>query len=142
MTAVELNNGEIRTPDDPWFYYVKAGWWTKFHELGETAFYADFGRWHDFLGVETDAEIVGALGGIVEDDVCSGTGLACLVSGVTTTTWGFGVVQNIDTDELRLYLGYRHYDTDIDLIDSDGRSVPTVPLRDWQAVLGGLLIEF
>ena len=99
------------------------------------------GKWQDFLGLGTDQEIVGALGGIDEDDVCTAS-LACLVSGATATTWGFGVVQNIGTDELQLYLGYRHYKVDIDLTDINGQGVSTVPLRDWQAVLAGMKIEF
>ena len=142
LTAVELNNGAIRTPADPFYYYVKAGWRRKFHELGMTAFYADYGRYQDFLGLETDQEIVGALGGIDEADVCTAPGLACLVSGANTTTWGLGVVQNIGTDELQLYLGYRHYEVDIDLTDVNGQGVSTVPLHDFHAVLAGMKIEF
>ena len=142
LTEVELNDGETRTPDDPTFYYVKAGLRREFIELGETAFYADYGRYKDSLGIEAGPDIVGAFGGIDEEEVCEEIGLACLVSGTTATTWGFGVVQNIETDELRVFLGFRHFEVDVDLIDSDGGRVSTVQLRDWQAVMTGLQIEF
>ena len=142
LTAVELNDDTTRTPDDPSFYYLKAGLRREFHKLGQTAFYADYGKYQDLLGLETDQEVVGGLGGIDEADVCTASGLACLVSGATATTWGFGVVQNIGTDELQLYLGYRHYKVDIDLTDVNGQGVSTVPLHDWQAVLAGMKIEF
>jgi len=142
LTAVELNNGAIRTPDNPSYYYVKAGWRREFHELGMTAFYVDYGKYQDFLGLDTDRERVGALGGIDEADVCTAPGLACLVSGANTTTWGLGVVQNIGTDEVQLYLGYRHYEVDIDLTDINGQGVSTVPLHNFHAVLAGMKIEF
>ena len=141
LTAVELNNGAIRTPDNPSFYYVKAGLRREFHKLGTTAFYADYGKYRDFLGLDTDQEVVGGLGGIDEEEVCTDS-LACLVSGSNVTTWGFGVVQNIETDEVQLYLGYRHYEVDIDLTDVNGQGVSTVPLHDFHAVLAGMKIEF
>jgi hypothetical protein len=47
--------------------------------VGHTAFYAEHGKWRDFLGRNADTEAVAGLVGFGEEEVCA-PGKACLVS--------------------------------------------------------------
>ena len=68
--AIELNDGRLGEPQDASFIYMKPGLLVDVISAGHTAFYGEFGRWHNFLGREADAEVVGGLAGFDEDDVC------------------------------------------------------------------------
>jgi hypothetical protein len=136
-----LNDGTERTPDDASFWYVKPGLLLDIHDAGKTAFYSEFGRFRDFLGHDTDTEGVAGLAGIDEGIVCA-RGEACLVSESEATIWGFGVAQHIDSAEMQLYLGFRHYRADIDLTTAEGAAAPEVPLNEFATVISGVLIEF
>ena len=111
---VELNDGRLGKPPDASFYYIKPGLLVDFIKAGHTAFYAEHGKWRDFLGRNADAEIVAGLAGFDEEEVCA-AGKACLVSASEATIWGFGVVQKIERAEMELFLGFRLYEADVDL---------------------------
>jgi outer membrane autotransporter protein len=141
--SVELNDGTLGKPQDASFYYIKPGLLLNhLIEAGHTAFYAEHGKWHDFLGRNADAETVAGLVGLFsEEEVCA-FGQACLVSGSEATIWGFGVVQKIDSAEMELYIGFRHYKADIALTDDAGAKIPSVALDDFMTVMTGAVIEF
>jgi hypothetical protein len=108
---------------------------------GHTAFYAEYGKWRDFLGRNADAEAVSGLAGFDEEAVCA-PGQACLVSQSEATIWGFGVVQRIERAELDLFIGFRLYEADVDVINEAGTKVPSVVLDDFATVMSGAVIEF
>jgi len=59
------------------------------------------------------------------------------------SVWGAGLVQKIEPvhpqiDDLLLYLGYRHYALDVDLIGANGSSVPPRGINDFDVVMVGL----
>ena len=141
-SSVKLTDGETGRPMDPWYYYLKAGWARHLNKLGKTAFYAEYGSFNQFLGRDADAEQVAALSGIDEAAVCQAARDACLVSGSNAAIWGLGVVQFVTRAELQLYIGYRHYEPDIRLVDLDGTRVRTAPLDDFQTVMTGAIIDF
>jgi hypothetical protein len=139
---VELNDDRLGKPQDASFYYMKPGILVDdLVSAGHTAFYAEHGKWRDFLGRNTDAEAVGGLAGFDEEEVCA-PGEACLVSKSEATIWGFGVVQRIESAELDLFIGFRLYEADVDLIDDAGARIPSVALNDFATVMSGALIEF
>ena len=129
-------------PQDASFYYIKPGLLVeRLFNAGHTAFYAEHGKWHDFLGRNADTELVAGLAGFEEEEVCDPR-KACLVSGSEATIWGFGVVQKIDSAEMELFLGFRLYEADIDLVDKAGAKLPSVALDDFATVMSGAVIEF
>jgi hypothetical protein len=139
---VELNNERLGKPQDASFYYLKPGLLVeRLIKAGHTAFYAEHGKWRDFLGRNADAEMVAGLAGFDEEEVCA-FGKACLVSGSEATIWGFGVVQKIDRAEMELFLGFRLYEAEVDLIDKAGAKRPSVALDDFTTVMSGAVIEF
>jgi len=139
--AVELNDGTAGRPQDATFYYLKAGLLLDIAAAGKSAFYTEYGKWRDFLGRDADAEAVGGLAGIDEGDVCN-PGEACLVSGSEATIWGFGVVQHIDNADMQIFLGYRHYEADVDLADVSGGGTSSPLLTDFDTIIAGTVIEF
>lgn len=141
--SVELNDGTLGTPGDASFYYVKPGLLLEqLVELGHTAFYAEHGRWHDFLGRDADDETVAGLAGLSSvEDICT-FNEACLVSSSEATIWGFGAVQRIDNAEMDLFIGFRWYEAEIDVVDEAGANGSSVALDDFFTVMSGALIEF
>ena len=134
------------TDNSPYFGYLKIGWQTVLVSAGPTAFYAEYGRFRDFLGSNTSADTVtGIDGGASSLDlnfVCAGANTACLVSDSDATIEGAGVVQHIDGAGAQIYLGARHHQADIGLVDAQGTKVRAAPLSGFDTVIGGLLIEF
>ncbi len=142
LQRVSYNDGSIATPDSPFFHYLKAGWRNRIFATGETAFYAEFGRFFDFLGRDTSEELVAGLRGTDVARVCAGAGQACLVSASEAAVWGLGIVQSINTAGTQLYLGYRHFDTNVDLVDASNAKIRSIPVDGLETVIGGVLIEF
>ena len=57
------------------------------------------------------------------------------------TVWGIGVVQKIESWNAEVYLGYRHYHLDVDLVGSAG-SVADKGIDDFDAVMAGAAFRF
>lgn len=142
MQPVQLNDGTTATPGGPSFGYLKAGWRTNLIPLGDTATYAEYGRFRDFLSEGADAGKVEGLGGLAPGTACTSAGVACFVSGSDASIWGLGVVQFVDNANAQVYLGYRHLEAGIGLTDSQGGKVKPVPLTGLDTLMAGMLIEF
>lgn len=139
--SVELNDGTLGRPRDASFYYVKPGLLVNLINAGRTGFYAEHGRWRNFLGSDTDAEDVAGLAGLSEDLVCS-PGKACLVSGSEAIINGFGVVQHIESADMAVFIGFRHFQASVDLTDNLGGRSPRVALKDFATIMTGAAIDF
>ena len=135
------NDGVLRSPDDANFWYIKGGWLAQLVSLGDTAFYVEYGQFDDFLLNSSGAPIVNALD-VDAAAVCVGAGNGCLVSGSQADVWGVGVVQYIDAAAMELYLSYRNFDADVDLVDVNLAPVQAGPLDDLSIVMAGGKLAF
>ena len=144
--AVPYNNGTTGVPASPSFAYLKAGWRTALVDWGDTAVYAEAGRFQDFLGANAGANIVAGLAGDLRAASpaapCATATAACLVSGSDAFIAGAGIVQRFDDANAQLYLGARHYEAEVSLVNAKGAKVHSAPLSGFDTVIGGLLIEF
>jgi hypothetical protein len=59
------------------------------------------------------------------------------VFGSQTGIWGFGVVQSIDSAEMDVFVGFRHHQADVDLVDNAGAKVPSAAFNDFITVMSG-----
>jgi len=142
-TVVVDPDGVSRTPDNISYIYAKLGLITKPTSLGNTNFYAEYGHYRDALSAGQGADVVAGLS--LSGDpaaVCAAAGEACRVVGSESNVWGIGVVQLIDAASMALHLGYRHWSSEVDLVDVNGDAVPTIGLEDFDSVLAGARISF
>jgi hypothetical protein len=139
--SVEFNDGRSGRPQNASFYYIKPSLRLELVKIGHTAFYAENGKWWNFLGRNADAEDVAGLAGFGEEDVCL-PGKACLVRNSSATMWGFGAVQRIESAEMDVYLGFRLHQADVSLLERHGAKSLSVALSDFVTVLSGAVIEF
>lgn len=134
-------DGIDRTPRDAKFYYVKGGWIAKLTGLGPTAFYGDYGRFDDYLSSGADDDAVGSLGALGAFD-CAAAGGACRVSGSQVEVVGVGLVQHIEAAEMQVYLGYRHWSAEFDLVDGVGTAAEAAAFEDFHTFIMGSKIAF
>lgn len=98
-------------------WYVKAGIRRKWHPLGHTVLYGEYGNYDDQLGVEA---------------------LRAGITGSEVEHWGLGVVQEIDAAAMSLWLSYRNVEADLDNSPAALGNSPD----DFQIVKFGALINF
>ena len=146
IQASETNTGAFGTQQDSLFGYLKLGWRTELFAVGTTAFYTEHGWYRDFHGRDTNAGNLGLLdGGPGAHDLrslCAGAPTACLVSGSDAAITGAGIVQYIEAAGAQLYLGARHHEADIGLVEVKNSKVRAAPISGFDTFIGGLLIEF
>lgn len=142
LGPAELNDGTLGELGEASFHYVKLGWLADLGHLGRTGFYGEVGQFRDVLGRDAEAELVASLTAITSDDVCAEPGDGCLVEHSEASIWGVGVVQHIDAVAAQVYVGYRHHEAEIGVVDVEGREVSSAPLEDFQTLMAGMLIEF
>lgn len=139
---VELNNGSFAAPADQTFQYAKLGLRRPLFPFGDTAIYAEYGRFQDGIGAQTESEVVAELAGIDPADACIGGGNACVVSGSDASVLGFGIVQQFDDPRVQTFLGYRMLEADVRLTDIDQAAVAAQPLNGLGTVFAGVRIDF
>ncbi|MGD9669322.1 MAG: porin [Hyphomicrobiaceae bacterium] len=110
-------------PDNNDSWYVKAGLRRKLNDLGHTVLFGEYGEKND--AVDQGAFLVGAYS---------------IATGSKLRQWGLGVVQEIDAAAMSMWLMYRNYDGDLDLVDFGGRF--SVDLDTMHVVKAGALINF
>ncbi len=134
-------DGVDRTPGDAKFIYVKGGWIAKLTGLGPTAFYGDYGRFDDYLSSGVDAAAVGSLGGLGAFD-CAAAGGACRITNSKVEVFGLGIVQHVEAAEMQVYLGYRHWSAEFDLVDGAGDAAAAAAIEDFDTIIAGSKIAF
>jgi predicted porin len=105
-------------PDtDAW--YVKPFWRKTWSPIGATVLYGEYGEYHDQFGglVGVDLEDFGnqgetgpAIPGCFFPNVFD-----CYVTGSEARRWGLGVVQEIDSAAMHLWVRWQHQDLDVDI---------------------------
>jgi hypothetical protein len=129
--------GRCRGKDQ--FTYMKGGILKKFFPWGQTAVYGEYykGTLNPNL---SDDELLRPLELNPEQ--------ALEVERSDQRVWGLGMVQTIDPlPPLRhyttdIYLGYRNYKLDVNLLGANGAAVPARRINDWSAVLAGLRLRW
>jgi hypothetical protein len=89
-------------------WLIQGGITRNWFGIGNTALYAEYGKWEDFGAGE------GA--GRTYSNAGAPTLLGPAVAGVVGTDlsiWGLGLVQNVDAAAMEMYIGYRHFSADI-----------------------------
>lgn len=113
------------------FYYFKGGLYRQFNRLGKTAFYGEYGQFDDMF-YTTDAAIVGNLTAVA----------GAVIQGSEAEVYGFGLVQYVDAAAMQLFIGYRHYEVDFDVVNAGGASITHTGAQDFDTVMAGARIEF
>lgn len=135
------NDGVVRSSADSSYIWAKLGWITKLNHLGDTAFYGEYGWYEDGVSVGFDNATIASLAANGNAD-CATAGQACRITGSDANIWGIGVVQYIDAAEMTMYLGYRQWDADVDLVDVNGNSVRSSGIEKFHHVIFGSRIAF
>jgi hypothetical protein len=124
------------------FFYTKLGWRGHINSLGQTATYAEYGRFDDVLGGDADASTIEGLADLKTGQACALPGSACLVSDSQASVWGAGMVQSIDATGSLVYISVRHFEADVSLTDRTRSRFTAAPVAGLDLVMAGLLIEF
>jgi outer membrane immunogenic protein len=129
-------SGECRGDDT--FLYAKGGMVRDFIDWGPTALYGEyFKSWRNLN--EGDEDLIVTLRDAPlpeETDVVTGE-----VDSTEVTGWGFGVVQHVDAINTEMYLGFRHYSLDTELIDDPG-PIESRQFEDMITVVAGLTLHW
>ena len=138
------SDGEILNADDrDEFWYVQAGIEKNFTGLGSTTIYGEYYKGEAGAGLNNgnvrDLGIFFPTAGF--DDI--------FITSSTLEVWGFGLVQQIDAAAMDLYIGFRNYSGDANLLGlafDDGvvvdRARRKADFEDFQAVFTGAIIRF
>jgi hypothetical protein len=111
----------LASPDND-TYYFKAGLRERWHPLGHTVLYGEYGNHDDALAPGLTA-----------------TG----ATGSEFTRYGLGVVQEIDAAAMSLWISYRHLSFDDNVGAILGPAVVGASgFEDFQYIKGGALINF
>jgi hypothetical protein len=109
-------------------YYVKGGIRMKLNRLGATIPYGEYLRGEDGANVTNiDAD---------------GIATQHIINGSSTTFWGFGVVQEIDSAALSLWVRYRNHEIDLPNTHTDNFDLRNVHPKDVQTVVTGAFMAF
>ncbi|MDP9137813.1 MAG: hypothetical protein M3N38_06510, partial [Pseudomonadota bacterium] len=123
-------SGDCRGNDE--FLYVKGGVVRDLVEWGPTAFYGEhYWGWKEQN--ESDPDALRTLE-LNPDE-------ALELNNSTVTGWGAGVVQHIKSYNTEVYVGYRNYELDLDLIDDAG-SVAAREFEDLHSIVAGATIHW
>ncbi|MCH9807726.1 MAG: hypothetical protein K0U74_08350 [Alphaproteobacteria bacterium] len=97
------------------YWYVRAGILAKVFSIGKTSVYGEYSHADDAFGVN--------FGGIQ-------------VTSSELDTYGAGIVQHIDAAAMNLYLSYKHFDSELNVVGVG------VPLEEIDIVTFGAMIKF
>lgn len=126
-------DGATRRPEDTCFVYTKLGWIARHSHLGPTAFYGEYGWFHDFVSATDNPDFLAAL---------DASGDATRIAGNEAEVWGAGVVQHIKSAEMQIYLGYRHHSAHFELGDSAGGNIAAKGVDGFDTLIAGTKVAF
>ena len=82
-----------------------------------------------------------AVASVASGGICMTPG-SCRISGSEAEVWGLGIVQWIEPAAMQIYLGYRHFEADVSLVDANGARQAATGLKDFQVIKLGSIIAF
>ena len=115
------------------FHYVRGGIVREYISLGPTAIYGEYYRGHSQHNNSDDALVNAlALGAIANPTELKSS---------NSNVWGIGLTQHFENTGIQIYLGYRHHELDVQLIDAGG-PIADKGIKPIDIVFSGLKIEF
>jgi hypothetical protein len=121
---------------------VKPFWRKAWMPLGATVLYGEFAQYNDFFGNISGADLCAAgttvtvnnqtpppatavvggtsPGGLVGAPVCGAAVGGLFVTDSEVQRWGLGVVQEIDSAAMHVWLRWQHQDLDVSFVDGTG----------------------
>jgi predicted porin len=110
-------------------YYLQAGIEQKWTSLGKTTLFGEFSK-HDIGTQVTPGDAGRTFGG------------APIVASSEVKFWGLGVNQSVEAASADLYLHYRNFQGSVNTLTAAGAPVANAGVRDFQAVMTGMIIRF
>jgi hypothetical protein len=133
-----LVGGNLLPDTDAWG--VKPFWRKAWSPIGTTVLYAEYAQYNDFYGVAL-ANGIGnaAINGNTFNNCVSGT---CMPTGSQMDRWGLGVVQEIDSAAMHVWLRWQHQEMDISFVDVNTGLNGSQGFDDFDLIQGGAIIFF
>jgi hypothetical protein len=107
-------------PDtDAW--YVKPFWRKTWSPIGATVLYGEWGQYNDQFAAGQNLCLTGLGGATTLANFCgsitsTGIGEGVFVTGSEVERWGLGLVQEIDSAAMHLWIRWQHQEIDLDLV--------------------------
>jgi hypothetical protein len=120
-------------------WQIQAGIAKNWFGWGNTAIYGEYGQTQDMAASTGGRNFAGATacGGAFGGNCTNFSGITGVV-GSDATLWGIGIVQYIDAAAMEVYVAYRNYSVDIDVLLPANR----VDIEDLHVVTAGSRIKF
>jgi hypothetical protein len=100
-------------PDtDVW--YVKPFWRKAWSPIGATVLYGEYAEYHDQFANLVGFDLRGQ--GVLPTCDDGSVATDCFVTGSEVQAWGLGIVQEIDSAAMHLWLRWRHQELDVDFV--------------------------
>jgi hypothetical protein len=120
----------LRDPNDQTWFYAKAGIHRQFISLGHSGIFGEYYR-----GSRTLEELFpSGTSSLAPGDV--------FVRGSTVDFFGVSAYQDIDSAATQIYLTYRNFGADLDVLDPNTFQRIPAPIDRFQALILGVRIEF
>lgn len=114
------------------FYAIEAGIEQKWMSFGKTTI---FGQYYDFDGGSNDNRRL-------DFTATPGAGGDLRIGSSEIQSYTIGVVQGIDAAAMHVYACYRHFETDVTLLNGAGAAVADPGVEDLDVFLTGAMIKF
>jgi predicted porin len=153
LLAPQLTSGPIaQAEDEDQHWYVQGGIERNFFGIGKSAFYGELFHGDTGAGLAT-----GNVRTVAFNDPINPLGAGAFIGSSEVDVWGVGLVQSIDAAAMDLYLGFRNYSGEVELVssrlvtvtDTNNNAVTRrvtvskdVDVEDFQIVMAGGIIRF
>ncbi len=111
------------------YFWISAGIRQKFFSIGATSIYGEYGRSMDAI-TGLNVSVTSAVGGDID-----------YVTSSSMDIWGLGLVQQIRDAGMDVYFSYRHFEADVEGLESGGGRL-VAPLEDADLFMAGSRIRF
>jgi hypothetical protein len=118
------------------FWSIQAGIEQKWFSLGKTTLFGEY------IESKTGSGI-GANGGATQ--ILANDGLTNALGYIKSSevkTWGLGVNQNIEAANADFYLHFRNFQGSLNTMNAAGAPIANTGVKDFQAVMTGMIIRF
>jgi hypothetical protein len=115
---------------------IKPFWRKAWMPIGATVLYAEYAKYNDFYGLSLADGVTNGLPNCV-----AGSG-SCIPTGSDMQRWGLGVVQEIDSAAMHVWLRWQHQDLDVSFFDTGTGLRGKQGFEDFNLIQGGGIIFF
>jgi hypothetical protein len=118
-------------------FTLQAGIEQKFFSLGKTTLYGEYSKMNDGNGLAA-----GQLRTITATDVINKSGATAFLASSEVKVWGIGFNQAIEAASADFYMSFRNYSGSLNTVNAAGAAVANTGIKDFQAVMSGMIIKF